>query len=94
MRGLEGCLSLGRAGIYVEVDRPRAVVVSARDVDGGEVRIEASDHHARVLQHEIDHLDGVLMLQRTDPGQRREAVRALREGRPWSPPEPELPSER
>jgi peptide deformylase len=86
VRGLEGCLSIGRAGVYVEVDRPRAVVVSAQEVDGTAVRIEAEDGHARVLQHEIDHLDGVLMLSRTEPGQRREAVRALREGVPWIPP--------
>jgi peptide deformylase len=87
-RDLEGCLSLGRAQVHVEVERPRAVVVAARDVDGEEVRIEAEDRHARVLQHEIDHLDGVLMLARADPEQRKAAVRALREGVPYSPPPP------
>jgi peptide deformylase len=83
--GLEGCLSLGRARVNVEVPRPRAVVVAAQDVDGAPVRIEAEERHARVLQHEIDHLDGVLMLARADAAQRRDAVRALREGRPFAP---------
>jgi peptide deformylase len=82
---LEGCLSLGRAQVFVTVERPRAVVVRAFAPDGGEVRIEAQDRHARILQHEIDHLDGVLMLTRTDPAQRRDAVRALREGRSFAP---------
>ena len=88
VRGYEGCLSLGRASVVVEVDRAVSVVVAARDVDGSAVRIEAADHHARVLQHEIDHLDGILTLARADPLQRREAVRALREGVPYYPEPP------
>jgi peptide deformylase len=86
--GLEGCLSLGRARVHVVVDRARGVFVEAQDVDGAPVRVEAEDFHARVLQHEIDHLDGVLMLARTDPDQRRAAVRALRADEPYEAPWP------
>jgi peptide deformylase len=82
---LEGCLSLGKATVNVEVERPRAVVLTARDADGRPVRIEAEGGHARVLQHELDHLDGVLMLDRATPEQRRAAVRALNAGVPWRP---------
>jgi peptide deformylase len=91
---LEGCLSLGKAGVNVEVERPRDVVLDAQDADGNPVRIEATGTHARVLQHELDHLDGVLMLDRTTTEQRRAAVRALNAGRPWRPePEPAPASE-
>lgn len=73
----EGCLSL--PGVLVEVERPLHVRVSARDELGQEVRIEASGLEARVIQHEIDHLDGVLVLDRTSKDDRREAMRVLRE---------------
>jgi len=82
---LEGCLSLGKAGVNVEVERPRAVVLNAQDATGKPLRIEAEGGHARVLQHELDHLDGVLMLDRTTAEQRRAAVRALNAGVPWRP---------
>jgi peptide deformylase len=82
---LEGCLSLGKAGINVEVERPRAVVLVGQDATGKPLRIEAEGGHARVLQHELDHLDGVLMLDRTTAEQRRAAVRALNAGVPWRP---------
>jgi peptide deformylase len=73
----EGCLSL--AGVLVEVDRPLHVRVRAQD-EYGEIRvIEASGLEARVIQHEMDHLDGVLILDRTSREQRKEAVRLLRE---------------
>jgi len=85
VRGYEGCLSLARGGVVVEVERAVSVVVAARDVDGSAIRIEAEDHHARVLQHEIDHLDGILTLARAEPLQRRQAVRALREGVTYFP---------
>lgn len=78
--GLEGCLSLGRSGVWVAVERPRAVVLRAAEPDGSEVRVEAEGHEARILQHELDHLEGVLMLDRTSKELRREALRALREG--------------
>lgn len=73
----EGCLSL--PGVVVDVDRSIHVRVRALDQDGQPIRIEASGLEARVIQHEIDHLDGVLILDRTSREQRKEAVRALRE---------------
>jgi len=82
---LEGCLSLGKARVNVEVERPRAVVMIGQDAKGEPLRIEAEGGHARVLQHELDHLDGVLMLDRTTAEQRRAAVRALNSGQAWRP---------
>ena len=80
----EGCLSLPR--VSMDVERPLHVRVSGRDVDGEAIEIEASGLEARVLQHEIDHLDGVLILDRTSRDQRKGALRALREGGSYSPP--------
>ena len=74
---LEGCLSI--PGIQVEVERPAAVTVSAQDASGAPVRLEASGLLARVLQHEVDHLDGVLILDRTDRQSRKDAMREMRE---------------
>jgi peptide deformylase len=73
----EGCLSL--PGVLVDVERPIYVRVRALNEMGKQVLIEASGLEARVIQHEIDHLDGVLILDRTTRDQRKEAVRALRE---------------
>jgi peptide deformylase len=73
----EGCLSL--PGVHVDVERPVFVRVRAQDEDGDEIAIEASGLEARVIQHEIDHLDGVLILDRTSRDQRKEAMRELRE---------------
>ena len=73
----EGCLSL--PGVHVEVERPVHVRVRAQDGDGDAITVEASGFEARVIQHEIDHLDGVLILDRTTRGARKEAIRALRE---------------
>ncbi len=73
----EGCLSL--QGVLVEVERPVNVRVRARDEHGDALLIEASGLEARVIQHEIDHLDGVLILDRAPRDQRKVAVRALRE---------------
>ena len=73
----EGCLSL--PGVAVDVDRPIHVRVRALDEEGEARRVEASGLEARVIQHEIDHLDGVLILDRTSRDQRREAMKALRE---------------
>jgi len=73
----EGCLSLPM--IHVDVERPVAVLVNARDEHGAEIIIEASGLEARVIQHEIDHLDGILILDRTSREQRKAAMRALRE---------------
>jgi len=73
----EGCLSL--PGVLVEVDRPVHVRVRAQDERGEAMLVEASGLEARVIQHEIDHLDGVLILDRTSRDQRKDAMRALRE---------------
>jgi peptide deformylase len=73
----EGCLSL--PGVHVDVERPVYVRVRAEDERGEEIAIEASGLEARVIQHEIDHLDGVLILDRTTRDQRKEAMRELRE---------------
>jgi peptide deformylase len=79
----EGCLSLPR--VAVDVERPLFARVSGFDVTGEPLEIEASGLEARVLQHEIDHLDGVLMLDRAPRDQRKAALRALREGGEYSP---------
>jgi peptide deformylase len=73
----EGCLSI--PGITVDVDRPVHIRVRALDEAGEERLLEASGLEARVIQHEIDHLDGVLILERTTRQQRKEALRELRE---------------
>jgi peptide deformylase len=73
----EGCLSL--PGVLVEVERPVHVRVRGADERGDEVVVEASGLEARVIQHEMDHLDGVLILDRTPRDQRKQAMRTLRE---------------
>ncbi len=73
----EGCLSL--PGVHVDVERPLHIRVTAQDEHGEPVLVEASGLEARVIQHEVDHLDGVLILDRTSRDQRKQAVRALRE---------------
>ncbi len=74
--GEEGCLSI--AGVNVDVDRAVHVRVRAHDELGEPRVVEASGLEARVIQHEIDHLDGVLILDRTSRDQRRKAMRELR----------------
>jgi peptide deformylase len=73
----EGCLSI--PGVHVDVERPIHVRVRALDEEGEERLIEASGLEARVIQHEMDHLDGVLILDRTTRDQKRQAMKALRE---------------
>jgi peptide deformylase len=73
----EGCLSL--PGVHVDVERPIYVRVRAQDPTGEPIVVEASGLEARVIQHEMDHLDGVLILDRTARDQRKEAMRTLRE---------------
>ncbi len=75
----EGCLSL--PGVHVEVERPARIRARARDASGAEILVEAEGLHARVIQHEIDHLDGVLILDRISREARKEAMRAMREAR-------------
>lgn len=83
----EGCLSL--PGIVLDVERPLHLRASGADPQGGPVLIEASGLEARVLQHELDHLDGVLILERAPREQRKGAMRALREGGTFAPERPE-----
>jgi peptide deformylase len=66
--------------VLVDVERPIHVRVKAQDEHGEEILIDASGLEARVIQHEVDHLDGVLILDRTTREQRKEAMRVLREG--------------
>ena len=73
----EGCLSLPR--VLLDVERPIHLRVRAQDQRGEEIVVEASGLEARVIQHEIDHLDGVLILDRASREARKEAMRALRE---------------
>ena len=73
----EGCLSI--AGVAVDVERPVYVRVRARDEHGDDRLVEASGLEARVIQHEVDHLDGVLILDRATKEARRQALRELRE---------------
>jgi peptide deformylase len=75
--GEEGCLSL--PGVLVDVERPLHIRVAACDQRGEEILIEASGLDARVVQHEMDHLNGVLILDHATRDQRKEAMRALRE---------------
>lgn len=74
----EGCLSL--PGIVVPVERPLVIDVHARDLHGDVVEFTAEGLEARVIQHELDHLDGVLILDRTSRQERARAMRELREG--------------
>jgi len=82
----EGCLSL--PGVHVDVERAIHVRVGGRGPDGDALTVEASGLEARVLQHEIDHLDGILVLDRTSREQRKQAVRAMREAEVGSGPPP------
>ena len=73
----EGCLSL--PGISVPIERPARVVCEAQTISGAHVRIDAEGFHARVLQHEIDHLDGMLIIDRATPEERKAALVRYRE---------------
>jgi peptide deformylase len=73
----EGCLSI--PGLAWEIIRPKEVHLTGLDLDGNEVSIEADELAARLFQHELDHLDGVLLLERLDDDTRKQALRTLRE---------------
>jgi peptide deformylase len=73
----EGCLSMH--GVVVPVERSVSLRVQARDADGAPVELELEGLAARVAQHEVDHLDGVLIIDRTTPEGRREALAVLRQ---------------
>ena len=74
----EGCLSLGAATVVVPVERPDAVTIEAVSPEGEPMTVEAEGLTARVVQHEFDHLDGVLTIDRTSPEHRRAALAELR----------------
>ena len=76
-KDIEGCLSIPET--RVEVERPTSVTVSGQEPSGEPVRVEAEGLLARIFQHEIDHLDGVLILDRTDRESRKNAMREMRE---------------
>lgn len=72
----EGCLSV--PGLHWTIVRPKEVLLTGYDLEGNELSIEADEYLARVLQHELDHLDGVLLLERLDVDTRKQAMRTLR----------------
>lgn len=76
----EGCLSV--PGLYFPIVRPKEVHLTGFDLDGNEVSIEADELMARLFQHELDHLDGTLLLEHLDPDQRKAALRELRQRDP------------
>jgi peptide deformylase len=76
-KAVEGCLSI--PDIQVEVERPTAITLSGQDATGSSLRIEVSGLLARIFQHELDHLNGVLILDRTDRESRKAAMREMRE---------------
>ncbi len=73
----EGCLSV--PGLSWEIVRPKQVHVIGRDLDGNEISVEADEIEARLFQHELDHLDGTLLIERLDEATRKAALRTLRE---------------
>jgi peptide deformylase len=72
----EGCLSL--QGVRVPVERPTTLTIAGKNQDGEDVSYELSGYEARIAQHELDHLDGVLIIDRTDEEHRKEALATLR----------------
>lgn len=72
----EGCLSI--PGLFWSITRPKTIHLVGLDLDGNEVSIEADEYEARVYQHELDHLDGRLLIELLDADQRKEAMRTLR----------------
>jgi peptide deformylase len=87
----EGCLSI--PGLYVEIARPKEVLLHGWDLDGNEVSLEADELVARLFQHELDHLNGVLMFERMTGDQRKEALKEWRRLQ-TEPPEPDRPRRR
>ncbi len=73
----EGCLSI--PGLRLGIVRPDRVMLHGFDIDGNEVTVEADEFLGRVFQHEVDHLDGVLMVERLDEEMRKQALRVLRD---------------
>ena len=75
----EGCLSV--RGLSWEITRPNAVHLTGYDLDGNEIDIETDEYEGRIFQHEMDHLEGILLVERLDEDQRREAKKLLRKRR-------------
>jgi peptide deformylase len=75
----EGCLSV--PGLSWEITRANSVHLVGYDLDGREIDIQTSEYEGRILQHEVDHLDGVLLIERLDADQKKAAKRSLRERR-------------
>ena len=75
----EGCLSV--PGLSWEITRANAIHLVGYDLDGNELSVEADEYEGRIFQHEMDHLNGVLLIERLDADQRREAKKLLRERR-------------
>jgi peptide deformylase len=73
----EGCLSI--PGLSWPIVRPREILLEGLDLDGNVIAVEAEEYLARVYQHEVDHLDGVLLIERLDPDQRKQAMRTIRQ---------------
>ena len=73
----EGCLSV--PGLYWEIVRPKEIHLTGYDLDGNEISLEADELLARLFQHELDHLDGVMLIDHLDDETRRAAMRTLRE---------------
>ena len=73
----EGCLSVPE--LSWEIVRPKQIHLVGHDLDGNEVAIEADELEARLYQHELDHLDGVLLIEHLDDDQRRDALKVLRQ---------------
>ena len=74
-RGEEGCLSIPGSNFYGEVDRATRIVIETTTLQGERVRLEVLDHRARAVQHEIDHLDGMLFIDHLSPLKRRMLLR-------------------
>ena len=90
----EGCLSV--PGLSFDIVRPKSIHVTGVDLDGNDVEFEADEYLSRVIQHEMDHLDGVLLLEHLDADTRKAAKKAVREMQmgTTAPPIDELPSKR
>jgi peptide deformylase len=73
----EGCLSV--PGLSWEIARPKLIHIVGRDLDGNELSIEADELEARMFQHELDHLDGTLLVERLDDDTRKEAMKTIRD---------------
>lgn len=84
--GPEGCLSM--PGVYIDTRRRQNVVARGRNMYGDEIQIVGSGLMARCVQHETDHLDGVLFVDRLDPARRKEAMRAIRSSDWYDPAAP------